>query len=96
MEIKEIDRTMTHDKEWKLLRKADNRWRIITLDCLSGVEKEIEEKINNIFRKVNLNDYKNDWNICKKYMAEKLKSGDYKIVEYIEPSKSFTDMTLPV
>ena len=95
-EIEEIDAKLRHDKEWRLLRKRDNPWRLVTMDCISGIENRIRDLIQNKFRMANLNECKGEWNKCKKYIANKLKNGEYKITSYIPPKQYPTYMRLPV
>jgi len=89
-EVEQIDIKLQNDKEWRLLRKPDNKWRIVTLDCLSGVKPSISDKIQNFFRTVNLNHHIKEWKNCKSYIANKLKTGDYEIIDYVKPKKTTT------
>lgn len=80
-DIVELDNILANDKEWNLVRRAGHPWRIITLDDLEGVDESIRRRINQNFRKANLNTCKTEWENTKEIIREGLRLGKIKIIE---------------
>jgi CYTH domain-containing protein len=79
-DVKDLDKTLTRDKEWLLLRKAGYPWRIITLDELQGVDSGLRKQIIE-FKNQNRNYCKGDWQRAKESIREKLTTGQIKIAD---------------
>lgn len=74
-EISDLDKTRKNDKEWNILRKSNNPWKLIGLDNLKGVDNSIITAINKKFRQANLNKVKKEWNDTKLKIRDGLKTG---------------------
>ena len=53
-ELKRINASRSHDKEWKILQSS-SAWKILTIDDLTGLNPDFEKKLRTTFKTIDLN-----------------------------------------
>lgn len=84
-DIEDLDRTLTNDKEWLLLRNAGYPWKVITLDELQGIDENLKRRITG-FKTANLNQCKREWEEVKGSVREGLRNGRIRIGDIPSPA----------
>lgn len=93
VDVEELDRTLTRDKEWLLLRKAGYPWKIVTLDELEGVGDSLKSQIKS-YKNQNRNHCKKGWKEAKATIRTKLINGEITIGDVPEQPTSIKQLDL--
>ncbi|MCK4456702.1 MAG: hypothetical protein KAW39_03080 [Thermoplasmata archaeon] len=81
-DVSTLDSRMSRDKEWALLRKDDNPWRVVALDELEGISDDVISAYDFLKGK-NRNKFRKQKNDADRALVSELKSGEASI-----PSKA--------
>lgn len=73
-ELKKINASRLHDKEWNILRSS-NAWKILTVDDLAGLKQNFEKKLRTTFKTINMNKNRKMRNEAVSIIKKGLQSG---------------------